>query len=95
VVQQIVTQILSDALAPGASLPSEATLAQQFAVSRTVIREAVRVLASKGLIAVKHGSGMQVQPSNQWNYLDPLVLFKQLRVKQDESVLDDLLELRR
>ncbi len=95
VVQQVMTQIMSGALEPGASLPSEATLAQQFGVSRTVIREAVRVLVGKGLIAVKHGSGMLVQPSDQWNYLDPLILFEHLRVSQDQSVLNELLELRR
>jgi GntR family transcriptional repressor for pyruvate dehydrogenase complex len=95
VVQQIVAQIMSGALAPGAFLPSEAALAQQFGVSRTVIREAVRVLAGKGLVAVKHGSGMQVEPSDQWNYLDPLILFEHLRVSKDETMLKDLLELRR
>ncbi|QBD76874.1 FadR family transcriptional regulator [Ktedonosporobacter rubrisoli] len=95
VVQQIVAQIMSGGLVPGASLPSEAALAQQFGVSRTVIREAVRMLVSKGLVVVKHGSGMLVQPSEQWNYLDPLVLFEHLRVSQDKTVLNELLELRR
>lgn len=95
VVQQIVAQILSGTLAPGDSLPSEPTLAQQFGVSRTVIREAVRILAGKGLVAVKHGSGIQVQPSEQWNHLDPLLLFEQIRLGYDANLLDDLLELRR
>ncbi len=94
VVQQITTQIMNGALAPGDSLPSEAMLAQQFSVSRTVIREAVRVLVGKGLIAVKHGSGMMIQEPDQWNYLDPLILFEQLRLGH-EAVLNDLLELRR
>jgi len=95
VVQQIVAQIMSGALEPGTSLPSESTLAQQFGVSRTVIREAVRLLVGKGLVAVKHGSGMQVQPSDQWNHLDPLILFERLRIGHDETLLHDLLELRR
>lgn len=95
VVQQIVSQIMSGTLEPGAYLPSEALLAQQFGVSRTVIREAVRILAGKGLIEVRHGSGMQVQPSEQWNHLDPLLLFEQLRTGHDETLLNDLLELRR
>ncbi|MBO0781676.1 MAG: FadR family transcriptional regulator [Ktedonobacteraceae bacterium] len=94
VVQQIVTQIMRGALVPGAFLPSEMVLAQQFGVSRTVIREATRVLAGKGLVVVKHGSGMQVQPSEQWNYLDPLVLFEHLRINQDQTVLNELLEMR-
>jgi DNA-binding FadR family transcriptional regulator len=93
VVEQIVTHIISGKLPPGSSLPSETTLAQQFDVSRTVIREAVRVLAGKGLIEVKHGSGMLVQPESHWNYLDPLILFKHLQVNQDKSILNALFEL--
>lgn len=95
VVRQIVEQIISGALAPGAFLPSEPILAQQFGVSRTVIREAIRILSGKGLIEVKHGSGMQVQPPEQWNHLDPLILFEQLRVGHNEALLNDLLEMRR
>ncbi|MBE3557722.1 MAG: FadR family transcriptional regulator [Ktedonobacteraceae bacterium] len=95
VVRQIVQQVVQGALEPGACLPSEFTLAQQFGVSRTVIREAMRILAGKGLVAVKHGSGMQIQPPEQWNVLDPLILFEQLRSGHDQSFLNDLLELRR
>ena len=95
VVQQIVTQIMSGAIEPSTSLPSEALLAQQFGVSRTVIREAVRLLVGKGLVAVKHGSGMQVQSQDQWKHLDPLILFERLRLGHDETLLHDLLELRR
>jgi GntR family transcriptional regulator, transcriptional repressor for pyruvate dehydrogenase complex len=95
VVRQIVEQIISGTLAPGAFLPSEPVLAQQFGVSRTVIREAMRILSGKGLVEVKHGSGMQVQPAEQWNQLDPLLLFEQLRLGHDETLLNDLLEARR
>lgn len=95
VVQQIAIQILNGTLITGTSLPSEPTLGQQFAVSRTVIREAVRVLVSKGLVAVKHGSGIQVQPPDTWNHLDPLILFEQLRLGQAEDFFNELLELRR
>ncbi len=94
VVQQITAQIMNKTLLPGESLPSEAALAQQLGVSRTVIREAVRVLVGKGLIVVKHGSGMLVQEPDQWNYLDPAILFEQIRLGHD-SLLHDLLELRR
>ncbi len=95
VVQQIVARIISGQIRPGETLPSESELAQQFNVSRTVIREAVRVLVSKGLISVRHGSGMQVQPPEEWQQLDPLILFEQLRLAHDGRVLADVLELRR
>ena len=95
IVQQITSQIVSGILTPGASLPVEAELAQQFGVSRTVIREAVRVLVAKGLISVRQGSGMRVQPPESWNYLDPLVLFEQVRSGRGEALLGEVLEVRR
>ena len=47
-------------LQPGERLPSERELSEQFGVSRTVIREAVRALAAKGVIDVRTGSGLRV-----------------------------------
>jgi GntR family transcriptional regulator, transcriptional repressor for pyruvate dehydrogenase complex len=52
--------ITSNRLRPGDSLPSERELGEQFGVSRTVIREAVRSLVAKGLIEVRTGSGIRV-----------------------------------
>lgn len=95
VVQQMVKQIVNGALPPVAPLPTEPELAQQFGVSRTVIREAVRVLAAKGLIVVKHGSGMRVQAPDLWNYLDPLILFELARSGRGDELLNELLEARR
>jgi GntR family transcriptional repressor for pyruvate dehydrogenase complex len=47
--------------APGARLPSEAQLAQDFGVSRTVVREAISRLKSEGLLDSRQGSGVFVQ----------------------------------
>jgi GntR family transcriptional repressor for pyruvate dehydrogenase complex len=52
--------ILSEQLQPGDRLPSERELGEQFGVSRTVVREAVRALVAKGLIEVRSGSGLRV-----------------------------------
>ena len=52
--------IIAEGLEPGARLPSERELGEQFGVSRTVIREAVRALAAKGIIDVRTGSGLRV-----------------------------------
>jgi GntR family transcriptional repressor for pyruvate dehydrogenase complex len=48
-------------LQPGDRLPSERELAAQTGVSRTVIRDAVRSLAAKGLLEVKAGSGTLIK----------------------------------
>jgi len=58
--RQLLQTILSRRLRPGDRLPSERELAEQFGVSRTVVREAVRSLAGKGLIEVRSGSGIRV-----------------------------------
>lgn len=47
-------------LAPGTQLPTERELGEQFGVSRTVVREAVRILAAQGLVDVRSGSGLRV-----------------------------------
>jgi GntR family transcriptional repressor for pyruvate dehydrogenase complex len=53
-------EILSRGLRPGEALPSERELAEQYGVSRTVIREAVRSLAAKGLVSAQAGRGLCV-----------------------------------
>jgi DNA-binding FadR family transcriptional regulator len=94
-VEQLVQHIVGGGVAPGEALPTEPDLAQRFGVSRTVVREAVRVLAAKGLVAVRQGSGMWVQPSDRWDHLDPLVIFERIRSGGDEKLLDELIETRR
>jgi GntR family transcriptional repressor for pyruvate dehydrogenase complex len=65
VAREIERLILKNDLAVGTRLPSERELAGQFAVSRTVIREAVRTLVAKGFLEVKTGSGTIVrQPTS-------------------------------
>jgi DNA-binding FadR family transcriptional regulator len=93
VVEELLRQIVSGALPPGTTLPSEPELARQFGVSRIVIREAIRILVEKGLITVRHGSGMWVQSIEQWNHLDPMVLLEEVRSSPDASRLSELLEL--
>ncbi len=60
VAQQLRAQIKAARLAPGAKLPTEAELATQFGVSRTVVREAVSRLKSLNLVHARQGSGVYV-----------------------------------
>ncbi len=94
VVQQLVRQIASGTLAPGMTLPPEPELAQSFGVSRTVVREAIRLLVAKGLVSVRQGSGVWVQPADRWDYLDPQIIYERARAG-DEALLDELIETRR
>jgi GntR family transcriptional regulator, transcriptional repressor for pyruvate dehydrogenase complex len=60
VADMMLETIMSDRLKVGDRLPSERELGEQFGVSRTVIREAVRALVTKGVIEVRSGSGLRV-----------------------------------
>ena len=57
IVRQIEESILKGALKAGDQLPAERDLAQQFGVSRTAVREAVKVLREKGLVEAYSGRG--------------------------------------
>lgn len=57
VAEQITALVRSGQLAAGSRLPPERELAEQLGVSRTVVREALRILEKSGLLRVKHGSG--------------------------------------
>jgi GntR family transcriptional regulator, transcriptional repressor for pyruvate dehydrogenase complex len=60
VADMMLETIVSRRLRVGDRLPSERELGEQFGVSRTVVREAVRALVAKGLIEVRSGSGLRV-----------------------------------
>jgi GntR family transcriptional regulator, transcriptional repressor for pyruvate dehydrogenase complex len=60
VADMMLETILSKRLRVGERLPSERELGEQFGVSRTVVREAVRALVAKGIIEARSGSGLRV-----------------------------------
>lgn len=60
VANQLLESIVSQRMTAGSRLPSERELGEQFHVSRTVVREAVRHLAAKGVLEVRSGSGARV-----------------------------------
>ena len=56
------------------SLLTEADLAEEHGVSRSVIREVVKMLTAKGLLNARPRQGTAVEPASSWNLLDPDVL---------------------
>jgi GntR family transcriptional regulator, galactonate operon transcriptional repressor len=80
--------------APGTLLPRESDLVVSFGVSRTVVREAVRALAAKGLVETKQKVGSRVRPRGQWNHFDIEVTAWRLSTGFDDSFVRDLIELR-
>lgn len=81
--------------APGSVLPNETALGASFGVSRTVLREAVKVLAAKGLVEARPKIGTRVRPRDHWNMLDPDVLAWQCAGAGLPVIAEDLLEIRR
>jgi DNA-binding FadR family transcriptional regulator len=66
--------IVDGTFPPGATVPSEAELAERFAVSRLTVREAIRSLASTNIIRVQQGRSSVITPTDQWSPLDPRLL---------------------
>ena len=68
-------QILDGRLTVGTRLPPERDLADSLGVSRTVVREAVRILVTKGLLETQHGVGTSVRAITRAEVVKPLNLF--------------------
>jgi len=74
VVEALGQLIVGAAYGPGSLLPNEEELCRQFAVSRTAIREAIKVLGAKGLVEARPRAGTRVRPFAQWSLFDGDVL---------------------
>lgn len=74
VVDQIEGLILEGKLAPGVLLPTQSQLAEHLKVSRTVIREAIRILSARGLLEPKRGVGTVVRQVTRDQVAEPLSL---------------------
>jgi DNA-binding FadR family transcriptional regulator len=76
------------------TFPTEAELARQHGVSRSVTREAVKMLTAKGLLSARPRQGTIVQPSTSWNLFDPDVLRWLLERKFSVRLLKHFNQLR-
>lgn len=75
-------------------LPPDTDLLDQFRVSRTVLREALKTLAAKGLIEARARIGTRVLPRNRWNLFDADVLAWHFELGPEVSFLQSLAEVR-
>ncbi len=88
-------RILRGELQPGDLLPVDEDPTGDLNVSRTVVREAVKVLAAKGLVEARPKTGTQVRSRVYWNLMDPDVLAWRLEADPDDGFFLDVSELRR
>lgn len=93
IVEQIGKRIVSGVYEPGATLFAE-HLEQEFEVSKTVVREALKVLGAKGLVESRQKRGTLVRPRRAWNLLDADVLRWQSGEQPNFAFLENLAEVR-
>lgn len=74
VAEHLREMIVEGEIAAGQTLPPERELARQFAVSSTVIREALRTLGTSGLIEIRHGVGSFVTTPDHWRTAEPIAM---------------------
>ncbi|MEL5455541.1 FadR/GntR family transcriptional regulator [Serratia ureilytica] len=87
-------QILAGDYQAGSILPGEMELGEQFGVSRTAVREAVKMLAAKGMLLPRPRIGTRVMPQSQWNFLDQDLLTWWMTRENFDQVMQHFLILR-
>lgn len=94
IVQDLGIAIVSGKYSIKNPFPIEADLCTQYGASRSVLREAVKMLTAKGLLSARPRQGTWVQPEGNWNLLDPDVLRWLLERKFSFSLLREFTQVR-
>lgn len=95
VCREIGRRIVAGNYSEGSLIADEVGLSQRFGVSKSVIREAVKMLVVKGMLEVKRGSGTRVRRRINWNLLDDDVLAWHQAVEPRPEFLRQLMDVRR
>ena len=91
VVRQIESLVISKQLSAGDAIPPERRLAELLGVSRSVIREAMRILERAGLLEIRPGKGAYVRNPSSLSISRPLSFLVRMR----QGTVEDCLEFRR
>ena len=95
VARALVGSILVGHFQPGEPLPSAGAIAREFEVSRPVVREALRIVATLGMVTTQQGRYSLVTERTSWNNLAPELMSARLEVGAIDDIIADSLELRR
>jgi len=97
-ITQSIVQDLGVAIVTGkyteANFPTESTLCDEYRAARTVLREAVKMLSSKGLLISRQRKGTVVAPEDHWNLFDPDVMRWLLQRRLSLDLLIDVTQIR-
>lgn len=94
VARAIGIEIMGGARQPGDVLGGEIEASEALGISRTAYREAIRILAAKGLVESRPKAGTRILPRARWNLLDPEVLAWAFDGEPPDHFVRDLFELR-
>jgi DNA-binding FadR family transcriptional regulator len=94
IVEQLGQAVVTGVYDEARGFPIEAELCKQFNASRSVLREAVKMLTAKGLLSARPRQGTRVEPEDRWNLLDPDVLRWLLERKFSIELLAEFTEVR-
>lgn len=94
VITEIGMAIVSGRYPVGSVLPNDAEMIDKFDVSRTVLREALKTLESKGLLEARPKVGTKVAPKSRWNYFDPMLLEWFFHSGPDKSLVRHVKDIR-
>lgn len=94
IVQSLGRSIALGEFPPGQPLKSEAELCEDFDASRTVLREAVKMLTAKGMLDARPRRGTIVLPESQWNLSDPEILNWLLDRKGALPIISEFADMR-
>jgi DNA-binding FadR family transcriptional regulator len=93
--EEIGTRILRGDFAPGVLLPNEAEWCKRLRMSRSAVREAIKMLKAKGLLNSRPKVGTRVEPRARWNLLDRDVLAWYMATPERARFLKSVQEMRR
>lgn len=94
IVEELGIAIVTGKYAPDKPFPIESELCETYSASRSIVREAIKVLNAKGLLIARPRRGTSVRPKNDWNLLDPDVLYWMLKRRFSLSLLKDFTRAR-
>lgn len=75
-------------------LPTEAQLCENYGVSRTAVREAVKMLTAKGLVSSRKRRGICVEPPKNWSFYDRDILSWMLERNPSQHIINELFQMR-
>lgn len=94
VARELGRRIVAGTYEPGTLIEDETRLVERFQVSRVVVRDAIKILVSKGLLEVRRGIGTKVKSRNHWTLWDDDVLAWHISAPPNYSFLQQMMDIR-